>query len=196
MISRLRARVIAKSTDHLIADVGGIGFKVRVPSPLLDTITSLGNEVNLFTHLRLAENGREIEATLFGFGTPDELTLFELLLSVTGIGPKVALGVLSAAPVDAIRAAIMQGNAQALTEYPGIGRKTAERMVVELKNKVKSAGDGEALVVSATDAEALAALATLGYSVMEAQRALAASSGGSGAVEDRILSALRYLGGP
>jgi len=196
MISRLRARVIAKSTDHLIADVGGIGFKVRVPSPLLDTITSLGNEVNLFTHLRLAENGREIEATLFGFGTPDELTLFELLLSVTGIGPKVALGVLSAAPVDVIRAAIMQGNAQALTEYPGIGRKTAERMVVELKNKVKSAGDGEALTVSATDAEALAALTTLGYSVMEAQRALAASSGGSGAVEDRILSALRYLGGP
>ena len=196
MISRLRARVIAKGSDHLIADVGGIGFKVRVPSPLLDSITSLGNEVNLFTHLRLAENGREIEATLFGFGTPDELTLFELLLSVTGIGPKVALGVLSAAPVDAIRDAIMQGNAQALTEYPGIGRKTAERMVVELKNKVKSAGDGEALTVSATDAEALAALTTLGYSVMEAQRALAASSGGSGAVEDRILSALRYLGGP
>ena len=196
MISRLRARVIAKGTDHLIADVSGIGFKVRVPSPLLDTITSLGNEVSLFTHLRLAENGREIEATLFGFGTPDELALFELLLSVSGIGPKVALGVLSAAPVDAIRAAIMQGNAQALTEYPGIGKKTAERVVVELKNKVKSAGDGEALAVSATDAEALAALTALGYSVMEAQRALAASSGNSGAVEDRILSALRYLGGP
>ena len=195
MISRLRARVIAKSTDHLIADVGGIGFKVRVPSPLLDTITSLGNEVNLFTHLRLAENGREIEATLFGFGTPDELALFELLLSVTGIGPKVALGVLSAAPVDAIRAAIMQGNVQALTEYPGIGKKTAERLVVELRNKVKSAGDSEALVLSATDAEALAALTALGYSVMEAQRALAASSGGT-TVEERILRALRYLGGP
>jgi Holliday junction DNA helicase RuvA len=196
MISRLRARVIAKSADHLIVDVGGIGFKVRVPSPLLDTITSLGNELNLFTHLRLAENGREIEATLFGFGTPDELALFELLLSVSGVGPKVAMGVLSAAPVDAIRAAIMQGNAQALTEYPGIGRKTAERVVVELKNKVKSFGDGEALAVSPLDAEALAALTALGYSVMEAQRALAASSGSSGAVEDRILSALRYLGGP
>ena len=195
MISRLRARVIAKGTDHLIADVSGIGFKVRVPSPLLDTITSLGNEVSLFTHLRLAENGREIEATLFGFGTPDELALFELLLTVSGIGPKVALGVLSAAPVDALRAAIMQGNAQALTEYPGIGKKTAERVVVELKNKVKSAGGDEMLTVSAADAEALAALTALGYSVMEAQRALAASSVG-GAVEDKILSALRYLGGP
>lgn len=194
MISRLRARVIAKGSDHLIADVGGIGFKVRVPTPLLDTITSLGNEVNLFTHLRMAENGREIEATLFGFGSPDELALFEMLLSVSGIGPKVALGMLSAAPVDAIRAAIMQGDYQALTEYPGIGKKTAERVVVELKNKVKAAGDSEALALSATDAEALAALTGLGYSVMEAQRALAASSGGS--VEERILSALRYLGGP
>src|SRR5260221_12161753 len=128
MLARLRARVVAKGSDHLIADVGGIGFKVRVPTPLLDTLTSLGNEINLFTHLRMAENGREIEATLFGFGSPDELALFEMLLTVSGIGPKVALGVLSAAPVDAIRAAIMQGNAQALTEYPGIGKKTAERV--------------------------------------------------------------------
>ena len=195
MISRLRARVIAKGSDHLIADVGGIGFKVRVPTPLLDTITSLGNEINLFTHLRMAENGREIEATLFGFGSPDELALFEMLMTVSGIGPKVALGVLSAAPVDAIRAAIMQGNAQALTEYPGIGKKTAERVVVELRNKVKTAGDGETLALSATDAEALSALTALGYSVMEAQRALGASSGSGGSVEERILSALRYLGG-
>jgi Holliday junction DNA helicase RuvA len=195
MISRLRARVIAKGTDHLIADVGGIGFKVRVPAPLLDTVTTLGKEVSLYTHLRLAENGREIEASLFGFVSPDDLGLFEMLLSVTGIGPKVALGVLSAAPADAIRAAIMQGNAQALSDYPGIGKKTAERIVVELKNKVKSAGGSESLAVSAADAEALAALTALGYSVMEAQRALAASTAETSAVEDRILSALRYLGG-
>jgi Holliday junction DNA helicase RuvA len=195
MISRLRARVIAKGSDHLIADVGGIGFKVRVPAPLLDSVTTLGKEVSLFTHLRLAENGREIDATLYGFGSPDDLFLFELLLSVTGIGPKLALGVLSAAPADAIRAAIIQGNAQALTDYPGIGKKTAERIVVELKNKVKSAGDGEALAVSATDAEAMAALTALGYSVMEAQRALASSAPDATSVEERILSALRYLGG-
>src|SRR5438105_1380678 len=91
MITRLRAKVIAKGNDFLIADVNGIGLKVRVPAPLLDTVNSLGKEVNLFTHLRLAENGREIEAMLFGFGSPDDLALFELLLSVSGIGPKVAL---------------------------------------------------------------------------------------------------------
>jgi Holliday junction DNA helicase RuvA len=118
-----------------------------------------------------------------------------LLLTVSGIGPKVALGVLSAAPGDALRAAIMQGNSQALTHYPGIGRKTAERMVVELKGKLGAAETGEALAVSAGDAEALAALTALGYSVMEAQRALA-SGGEAASVEDKVLNALKYLGGP
>src|SRR5574342_503529 len=120
MIARLRAKIVAKGSDHVIADVNGIGLKVRVPAPLLDGIHTLGKEVNWFTHLRLAETGREIEAMLFGFGSPDELALFEALLTVSGIGPKVALGVLSAAPPDAIRAAILQGNAQALTQFPGI----------------------------------------------------------------------------
>jgi len=193
MITRLRAKVIAKGNDFLIADVNGIGLKVRVPAPLLDTVNSLGKEVNLFTHLRLAENGREIEAMLFGFGSPDDLALFELLLSVSGIGPKVALAVLSAAPADTLRAAIMQGNAQALTQFPGIGRKTAERIVMELKGKVSIADAGELLAISANDAEALAALTALGYSIMEAQRALANGAEAT-SVEDKVLNALRYLG--
>ncbi|TMC61064.1 MAG: Holliday junction branch migration protein RuvA [Chloroflexi bacterium] len=193
MITRLRAKVIAKGNDFLIADVNGIGLKVRVPAPLLDTVNSLGKEVNLFTHLRLAENGREIEAMLFGFGSPDDLALFELLLSVSGIGPKVALAVLSAAPADTLRAAIMQGNAQALTQFPGIGKKTAERIVMELKGKVSIADAGELLAISANDAEALAALTALGYSIMEAQRALANGAEAT-SVEDKVLNALRYLG--
>lgn len=195
MISRLRGKVLAKGSDHIIVDVSGIGLKVRVPTPLLDTINTLGREVNLFTHLRLAENGREIEVSLFGFGSPEDQALFDLLLSVSGVGPKVALGVLSAAPADAIRAAIMQGNAQALTQYPGIGKKTAERVVVELRNKVKLADMGEALAVSDADAEAMAALTALGYSVMEAQRALATTAGDAPTVEDKVLNALKYLGG-
>ena len=194
MIARLRAKVVAKGGDFLIADVSGIGLKVRVPAPLLDTVNTLGKEVNLFTHLRLTTNGREIEAMLFGFGSPEDLALFELLLTVSGIGPKVALGVLSAAPADTLRAAILQGNAQALTQYPGIGRKTAERLVVELKGKLGAAQAGEVLAISASDAEALAALTALGYSVMEAQRALA-NSGESAGVEDKVLNALKYLGG-
>jgi holliday junction DNA helicase RuvA len=194
MISRLRAKVIAKGNDFLIADLNGLGLKVRVPTPLLDSVNALGKEVNLFTYLRLVENGREIEAMLFGFDSPEDLSLFELLLSVSGIGPKVALGVLSAAPADAVRAAIMQGNAQALTQYPGIGRKTAERIVMELKGKVSLADVGEVLAVSATDAEALSALTALGYSVMEAQRALAATIGDTQSVEDKVLNALKYLG--
>ncbi len=195
MISRLHAKVLAKGNDFLIADVNGLGLKVRVPTPLLDTINTLGKEINLFTHLRLAGNGREIDVMLFGFSSADELALFEQLLSVSGVGPKVALSVLSAAPVDAIRAAIMQGNVQVLTRYPGIGRKTAERLVMELKGKVSVADAGEVLAVSAADSEALAALTALGYSVMEAQRALAATAGDAQRVEDKVLNALRYLGG-
>lgn len=195
MISRLRGKTIAKGSDHLIVDVNGIGLKVRAPTPLLDTVATLGKEVNLYTHLRLAENGREIEAMLFGFGSPEDLALFELLLTVSGVGPKVALSVLSAASADAVRAAIMQGNAQALTQYQGIGKKTAERIVVELKSKIKSMGADELIAVSATDNEAVAALTALGYSVMEAQRALASVGDEAQTTEDKVLAALRYLGG-
>jgi Holliday junction DNA helicase RuvA len=195
MISRLRAKVIAKGSDHIIADLNGLGLKVRIPTPLLDTISTLGKEVSLYTHLRLAENGREIEASLFGFGSPDDLSLFELLLTVSGVGPRVAMGVLSAAPGDAVRSAIMSGNAQALTEYPGIGKKTAERIVMDLKGKIKTADSGEVLAVSAADAEALAALTALGYSVMEAQRALASSADNAATVEEKVLGALKFLAG-
>ena len=195
MISRLRGKTLAKGSDHLIVDVNGIGLKVRAPTPLLDTLNTLGKEVNLYTHLRLAENGREIEAMLFGFGSPDDLALFELLMTVNGVGPKVALGVLSAAPADAVRAAILQGSAQNLTQYPGIGKKTAERSVVELQSKIKSSSADELLVVSATDSEALAALTALGYSVMEAQRALASVGDEASTTEDKVLAALRQLGG-
>ena len=194
MIARLRAKVIAKGTDHLIADVGGIGLRVRVTSPLLDAVTTLGREIELCTHLRLVGNGREIEATLFGFGSPDELAIFESLLSVSGVGPKVAMGVLSAASPDAIRAAVVQGNAQGLTQFPGIGKKTAERIVVELKGKLKSMDGGEVLALSEADTEALSALTALGYSVMEAQRALASAQEAQ-TVEDKVLGALRHLGG-
>jgi holliday junction DNA helicase RuvA len=196
MISRLRGKAIAKGNDHIIVDLNGIGLKVRVPVPLLDTVSSLGKEVNLYTHLRLAENGREIEASLYGFGSPEDLGLFELLLTVSGVGPRVAMGVLSAAPSDVVRAAIMAGNAQALTDYPGIGKKTAERIVMDLKGKIKAADMGEVLAVSAADAEALSALTALGYSVMEAQRALAASNDDTTSVEQKVLSALKMLGGP
>ncbi|MBI3734018.1 MAG: Holliday junction branch migration protein RuvA [Chloroflexi bacterium] len=195
MISRLRGKLLAKGNDHLIVEVGGLGLKVRVPGPLLDGVTALGGEVSLFTHLRLTENGRELEAMLFGFASPDDLALFALLLSVSGVGPKVAMGVLSAAPADAVRAAVMQGNAAALTRYPGIGKKTAERIVMDLKGKVGKLDAGEVLAVSAADTEALAALTALGYSVMEAQRALAATAGHAEDVEGRVLDALKYLGG-
>ena len=195
MIARLHGKVTGKGSDHIIVDLNGLGLKVRVPAPLLDSISALGREVNLYTHLRLAENGREIEALLFGFGSPDDLSLFELLLTVSGVGPRVAMGVLSAAPVDAIRAAILQGNTQALTQYPGIGKKTAERIVLDLKSKIKAGDSGEVLAVSPADAEALAALTALGYSVMEAQRALGATSNGAQTVEEKVLNALKYLGG-
>ncbi len=189
MISHLRGQILMRGDDFIVLDVQGVGFHVRVPASTLDMLGDVGANAELFTHLHV----REDDLSLFGFATQDELSLFEMLLSVSGIGPKASLGILSAAPPHTVRAAIAQNNLDILTGIPGIGKKTAQRLVLELKGKIEVSE--ELAEVSPLDQEVVAALVNLGYSAAEAQRAARAVPPSEKLVEDRIRWALRYLGG-
>jgi len=189
MIGFLRGSVIFRGADFIILDVNGVGYRVRVPTPTLANLGEVGAAAELYTHLHV----REDELSLFGFATHDELEFFEVLLSVSGIGPKVALGILSAAPPIVIRSAIAQNNLDVLTTLPGIGKKTAQRLVLELKGKIEL---GEEIAeLSPLDQEVVATLINLGYSAAESQRAARAVAAAGKTVEDRLRAALQYLGG-
>jgi Holliday junction DNA helicase RuvA len=192
MIARLKGRLEAKGKDHAVIDVGGIGFKVYMPTSLLDSWEGLGHEVELFTHLHVREN----ELSLYGCGSQEELAVFELLLGVSGVGPKVALAVLSALPPDSLRTAVAQENAETLARVPGIGPKTARKLIFDLKDKI---GVGvvpmAAPVLTDVDAEVIAALTSLGYSVVEAQEALQSLPREEIEIEEKVRLALAYFAG-
>lgn len=190
MISHLRGQILMRGGDFVVIEVNGVGFRVRVPTSTLEKLGTEGDRAELYTHLHV----REDDLSLFGFSSDDELGLFELLLTVSGIGPKAALGVLSAAPPHMVRAAIAGGNLDVLTGIPGIGKKMAQRLVLELKGKIDMT-ELELAEVSPLDQEVVAALINLGYSAAEAQRAARAVPPSEKLVEDRIRAALRYLGG-
>ncbi len=190
MIATLFGTLQSRHDDALIINVGGIGLRVRVPASTLARIGAIGTSVELFTHLRV----REDELSLYGFATESELHLFETLMTVSGIGPKVALNVLSATTTDALRLAIAQGNLDTLIAIPGIGKKTAQRLVLELKGKVDVSGLGEISELAPLDADVLDALINLGYSAAEAARAAQTIPTNVTALEDRIRVALQSLG--
>jgi len=154
MIARLQGRVAARGKDYLIVEVNGLGFQVLVPAPVL-AAAQVGEPVALFTHLHVREN----ELTLYGCGSEEELTLFEQLLSVSGVGPKAALALLSAMSPESLRLAIGQEQPELLARVPGIGKKTAEKIVFDLKDKmaVEAVPEGLAALTEA-DAEVIDAL--------------------------------------
>ena len=191
MIATLHGKIQSRTDDSLVINVGGVGFRVRVPSQTLENLGATGSDVQLFTHLRV----REDELSLYGFATEDELHLFETLMTVSGIGPKVAMNVLSSASVDTLRVAIAQGNVDALTAIPGIGKKTAQRLALELKGKIDVSGLGEVSELTQADADVVDALINLGYSAAEAARAARSVPSTAKTIEDRVRVALQYLGG-
>jgi holliday junction DNA helicase RuvA len=191
MIATLHGKIQTRTDDSLIVNVVGVGFRVRATSNTLANLGAPGSDVMLFTHLRV----REDELSLYGFATEDELRLFETLLTVSGIGPRVALGVLSSAPADTLRVAIAQGNLDVLTALPGIGKKTAQRLVLELKGKIDVSGLGDVGELSPVDEDVMNALINLGYSAAEATRAARSVPTSAKTVEDRVRIALQYLGG-
>jgi len=190
MIANLKGRIEAIGKEYLIVSVGGIGFKVYVPTSFLETSEAIGRQVELFTHLHVREN----ELTLYGCNSEDELALFELLLRVSGVGPRVALAMLSTMPPDSLRLAIAQGNAEVLATVPGIGPKMAKKIVFHLKDSVEVQFGPEAIpFLTEADADVIAALTSLGYSVAEAQAALQSLPDEEMEIEERVRLALAYF---
>jgi Holliday junction DNA helicase RuvA len=192
MIASLKGKLESLGGDGAVIDVGGIGFRVYMPTSTLTALGAVGSEVKLHTHLHL----REDNATLYGFASTEELELFRVLIGISGLGPRLALAVLSAMDVESLAAAVATGNADLLTGIPGIGKKMANRLVLELKDKL---GAGWAIApaaqVAQENADVLAALTSLGYSVSEATRAVASLTREQEiSLEDKVKLALGYLG--
>lgn len=199
MIGFLRGKVAGLLPEYCLLDVAGVGYRVFISAATRGQLR-LGEEVTLYTHLAV----REDALLLYGFSRQEEYEIFQLLISVSGIGPKVALGALSAISVEALCQALRGQQLAQLTKLPGIGKKTAERLILELKDKVR-AGEDEDGEDSAGDtftapvgeeriAEAMAALTALGYSAAEIEPVLR-RSGHCSTAEETIRFALREFAG-
>ena len=188
MIARLHGRVLSLGDDSLIVDVGGVGYRVRVPRSVLDELDGPGETITLHTHLHIRDN----ELTLYGCASEEQLSLFEILLGVSGVGPRSALNIISSVAPETLREIIAHGDAAALARIPGIGKRTAERLVVELKDRLGTPAFPSLASLSTGDTEVIAALTALGYSVAEAQQALRALPPAAGLpLEERIRLALK-----
>jgi Holliday junction DNA helicase RuvA len=173
MIAHLRGRLIARHPNQAIVDAGGVGYDVAISVPTFSELPPLGGEVALHIHTHV----REDQIALYGFLRPEEKQLFEKLLTVSGIGPKLAITILSGMPTDEMVNAIRGNDVVRLTKIPGIGKKTAERMVLELRDKLAVAGNEPAAVMpsfSALQEDVLSALVNLGYQRAAAEKALGA----------------------
>jgi len=192
MIATLRGEISQIEEIALIVEVGGVGLRVFVPAPLRGRM-KVGEAAFLFTHLVV----REDALTLYGFESQADRDLFNMLLGVDGVGPKVALSVLSTMTLDAVQRAVFADEAEILSRVPGVGKKTAQKIALHLKDKLKPA-DALARVAAMADydSEVLAALTALGYSVVEAQSAIQSlPKDAPKDVEERLRTALQYFTG-
>ncbi len=200
MISHLRGTLDYVSENCIEIDTGSLGFTVNVPSSVIDALPPVGEDIDLFTYLSVKED----DMSLFGFLTRDSLDMFKLLITVNGIGPKAALSVLSAMSPQDIRLAVLSSDAKSLSRAPGIGSKTAQRMIIELKDKVTledafahhSGGLGNAVISRETPErdEAVEALVALGYSASDALRAVRAVETDGKDTEAILREALKKVG--
>ena len=192
MIATLRGEISQIEETALILEVGGVGLRVFVPAPVR-TRAKLGETVLLFTHLVV----REDSLTLYGFESQAERELYNTLLGVDGVGPKVALAVLSTLTVDAIQRAVFADESEVLNRVPGVGKKTAQKMALHLKDKLKPTDVLAGVAAMADyDSEVLAALTALGYSVVEAQSAIQSLPKDAPTdVEERLRFTLQYFSG-
>lgn len=191
MIANLEGRVSRKGADGLVLQVGGVGIEVLASYPTLESIDA--DYAFLFTRLIV----REDSLTLYGFATETERDLFDTFIKISGIGPRLAITILSTLSVENVRAAVSSENASIIQRVPGIGKKTAEKIVIELRDKLPIAlDDAPAIDFVSANADVLDALTELGYSVVEAQAAIQALP--ADAPEDsetRVFLALQNLGG-
>jgi holliday junction DNA helicase RuvA len=186
VIGSIRGTVTHVGGDYALVEVGGIGYRVVAGPALLGRLRS-GREASVFTHHLV----REDQQALFGFATLEELTFFELLMTVSQVGPRLALAITAAHPVTKLQLAIVTDDVDVFTSVSGVGRKTGQRIILELKEKVHAAG--VAAGTAATDSDVVAALESLGYSATEARTAAGAVAGTDGGLDARIKAALQEL---
>ena len=187
----IEGTVTYKSFDFLVVDAGGVGYKIGMADSSISKV-SVGEKRRIFTYLNVREDAMDI----YGFLTEEELNLFRLLISVSGIGPKVGLGILSAISPSEFALAVVTGNVKAITKAPGVGPKVAQRIILELKDKMKKAEIAEmpedyGAFTDSSD-EAVSALMVLGYSASEAKSVLSKVDAGL-SVEDTVKQALKLL---
>jgi holliday junction DNA helicase RuvA len=190
MIAHIRGKLIAKHPNQAIVEAAGVGYDVNISVSTFSELPALGSEVAMFVHTHV----REDALTLFGFLHVQEKQLFEKLISVSGIGPRLAITILSGMKADSAVAAIKGNNVAALTRVPGIGKKTAERMVLELRDKLDAFGVPAATAASPVEDDVLSALVNLGYNRGLAEKALArlgnTSADGFDGLFRKVLAAL------
>jgi holliday junction DNA helicase RuvA len=197
MIGFLRGRLTAKHPPQLLIDVGGVGYEIEAPMSTFYVLPPAGTDVSLFTHLVVREDAH----VLFGFGTERERRLFRELIKVSNVGPKLALSLLSGMSVDAFLLCIEAQDADTLVRIPGVGRKTAERLLIEMKDRIKTFSSLDATLptsegpapaaANGAQAEAFSALVALGYKPAEITRLLKSVDPAAKTVEELIRGALQ-----
>jgi len=197
LIGHLRGRLAAKHPPQLLIDVGGVGYELDAPMSTFYSLPAVGAEVSLHTHLVVREDAH----VLFGFGTERERSLFRELIKVSGVGPRIALGILSGVSVHDFHRCVEANDAASLTRVPGIGRKTAERLIIEMRDRLKTllgpAFETKGALAASTSpaatpqAEAFSALVALGYKPAEVTRLLQKADASAVTTEDLIRQALR-----
>jgi Holliday junction DNA helicase RuvA len=191
MIGSLRGRIASKTPPQLTVEVGGLGYELEAPMSTFFHLPAVGEEVQLLTHLVVREDAH----VLYGFATDEERRLFRSLIKVSGVGPKIALALLSGISVAAFAECIQREDIAALTRVPGVGRKTAERLIVEMRDRLSAAGSGgtatTAAAAATAESEAYDALVALGYRPAEATRLLKAAGPGTHSTEELIRRALQ-----
>ena len=193
MIAGIRGSILALNSDNVIIETSGIGFQVFTPSPTLDHL-QVGEPIFLFTRLIV----REDALSLYGFDTEEARKYFDLLMGVNGVGPKLALSILSTLTPDTIRRAVFTEQVELFSRVPGVGKKTAQKIMLHLQDRIPA--EGTLVIVSKfsdVDTEVLSALTTLGYSIVEAQSAIQSIPRDTPAeVEARLRVALQYFSTP
>jgi Holliday junction DNA helicase RuvA len=205
MIGRLKGKILEKQAPHLLIDVSGVAYEVQAPMTSFYPLPNLGEEVIMHTHLSVSENAHQ----LFAFYTKDERQLFRTLIKVNGVGPKMALGILSGMPVEEFIHCVSSDNVSALVKVPGVGKKTAERLIIEVKDRLKDLDIAETSSIiedkpqnnfqssNAISAEAESALVALGYKPTEAAKMISSVrvTDGEQNSEELIRLALKSIAG-
>jgi Holliday junction DNA helicase RuvA len=190
MIASVSGTILKIGSDHLVVNVGGVGLRVSVPKTVLENAGGTGRSIRLHTHLIV----REQDLSLYGFEAEEDLQLFEVLLGVSGVGPKVGLAILSTLSPELLQSAIRQEEAVILQRVPGIGKKTAERIMFQLRDKLDFSQLATAVpLVGDVDTDVIDFLTGLGFSIVEAQSALQNLPREVKTVDERVQLALQYL---